>query len=128
LSKDWSRPQPTIARAIVTIHGLERSADTARAIAEVGLAVSGLDPDSVLLIEPQFLDDVDVAALHLPADTLHWSYTGWEGGDDAHGPQRISSFAVLDAILARLADRTTFPALRNVVVALHSGSGQLVQR
>jgi hypothetical protein len=75
LSKDWSRPQPTIARAIVTIHGLERSADIARAIAEVGLARSGLDPDSVLLIEPQFLDDVDVAALHLPADTLHWSHT-----------------------------------------------------
>jgi hypothetical protein len=128
LSKDWNRPQLAITRAIVTIHGIERAASNARTIAEVGRAHSGLDPESVLLIEPQFLDDPDVAALHLPAETLHWSLTGWEGGDDAHGPAPISSFAALDAILARLADRASFPALKNVIVAGHSGGGQLVQR
>jgi hypothetical protein len=128
LSKDWDRPQPAITRAIVTIHGIERAADIARAIAEVGLAASKSDPESVLLIEPQFLDDVDVAAQQLPAETLRWSRAGWEGGDDAHGPAPISSFAALDAILARLTDRASFPALKNVVVAGHSGGGQLVQR
>jgi hypothetical protein len=128
LSKDWNRPQPAITRAIVTIHGLERAASNARTIAEVGRARSGLDPESVLLIEPQFLDDADVAAFHLPAETLHWSLTGWEGGDDAHGPAPISSFAALDGIFARLADRASFPALKNVIVAGHSGGGQLVQR
>ena len=89
---------------------------------------SKLDPETVLLIEPQFLNDLDVAAQHLPAETLHWAHTGWEGGEDAHGPAPISSFAAIDAILARLADRASFPALRNVVVAGHSGGGQLVQR
>ena len=82
----------------------------------------------MLLIEPQFLNDLDVAAQHLPAETLHWAHSGWEGGEDAHGPAPISSFAAIDAILARLADRASFPALRNVVVAGHSGGGQLVQR
>ena len=128
LSEDWSEPRPAITRAVITIHGLERAADIARTIAEVGRARSGLDPESVLLIEPQFLDDTDVAALQLPAQTLHWSHAGWEGGQDAHGPAPISSFAALDAILARLADRTAFPALKTVIVAGHSGGGQLVQR
>jgi hypothetical protein len=128
LSRDWDRPQPSIVRAIVSIHGIERAADLSRTVAEVGLANSKLDPESVLLIEPQFLNDVDVAAQHLPAETLHWSHAAWEGGEDAHGPAPISSFAALDAILARLADRSAFPALKNVVVAGHSGGGQLVQR
>ena len=128
LSRDWDGPQPAVTRAIVTIHGIERAADIARTIAEVGRAASKLDPESVLLIEPQFLDDTDVAAYHLPAETLHWAHTGWEGGEDAHGPAPISSFAALDAILARLADRATFPALKTVVIVGHSGDGQLVQR
>ena len=128
LSKDWDRPQPAITRAIVTVHGLGRAASTTRTIAEVGRARPGLDPDSVLLIEPQFVDDVDVVAQHLPTETLRWSRIGWEAGDDAHGPAPISSFAALDAILARLADRGSFPALKTVVIAGHSGGGQLVQR
>jgi len=48
--------------------------------------------------------------------------------EDAHGPAPISSFAALDAILARLADRGSFPSLKTVVVAGHSGGGQLAQR
>ena len=86
-----------------------RRQTTTRTIAEVGRAASKLDPQSVLLIEPQFLNDADVAAYHLPAETLHWSHAGWEGGDDAQGPAPISSFAALDAILARLADRVPVP-------------------
>jgi hypothetical protein len=96
LSEDWNQPQPAITRAIVTIHGVLRDADIARTVAEVGRAASGLDPESVLLVEPQFLDDIDVAAEHLPAETLRWDHFGWEAGDDAHGPAPISSFAALD--------------------------------
>ena len=128
LSQDWDRPQPAITRAVITVHGASRNAAVYRVAAEKSLAASGLDPKSVLLIEPQFLDDADVTAHHLPPETLHWSHVGWEGGDEAHGPAPISSFAALDAILARLANRTFFPALKSVVVAGHSGGGQVVQR
>jgi hypothetical protein len=128
VSPNWGQPRPAVTRAIVTIHGVERSASNTRTVAEVGRAKSGLDPESVLLIEPQFLNDRDVAADHLPAETLRWSHAGWESGSDADGPAPISSFAALDAILARLADRATFPALKTVVIAGHSGGGQLVQR
>ena len=128
VSQDWSRPQPATTRAIITIHGLERAADLSRTIAESARAASKVDPETVLLIEPQFLNDLDVAAEHPPAETLHWAHAHWEGGDDADGPAPISSFSALDAILARLADRALFPALKDVVVAGHSGGGQLVQR
>ena len=49
-------------------------------------------------------------------------------GEAAHGPAAISSFEVIDAILARLADRVIFPKLAQVVVAGHSAGGQAVQR
>jgi pimeloyl-ACP methyl ester carboxylesterase len=128
LSQDWSRPLPAVARAVVTIHGVLRNADVYNHSAEKALASSGLDPASVLLITPQFLDEGDVAAHGLAHDTLRWSYTGWEGGEDARGPAPISSFAALDAVLAKLADRALFPALKTVIVAGHSGGGQVVQR
>jgi hypothetical protein len=128
LSRDWDLRQPATTRAVITIHGLNRAADISRTIAEVGRANSKLDPESVLLIEPQFLNDTDAAAYHLPAETLHWRLARWEAGDKADGPAPISSFAALDAILARLADRALFPALKTVVVAGHSGGGQFVQR
>ena len=128
LSGEWDRPRPTVTRAIVTIHGVLRDADTDRAIAEAARAAANVAPQSVLLIEPQFLNEADVAFRHLQTETLHWSHSGWEGGGEALGPASISSFTALDAILARLANHALFPALKTVVIAGHSGGGQVVQR
>ena len=43
-------------------------------------------------------------------------------------PAPLSSYAALDKILERLDDRKRFPALREVVIAGHSGGAQVVQR
>ncbi len=59
---------------------------------------------------------------------MRWSLDGWQAGQDALAPAPLSSFAAIDALLARLADRTLFPNLRNVVIAGHSAGGQVVQR
>ena len=128
VSQDWAKPLPAVTRAVITIHGVLRNADVYKKSAEQALAASGLDPASVLLIEPQFLDAADAKAHDLPAETLRWSHTGWEGGEAALAPAPVSSYAALDAILAKLADRRLFPALTQVVVAGHSGGGQVVQR
>src|ERR1700758_3744881 len=80
------------------------------------------------MIVPQFLAGIDIEAHHLPADTLHWSLEGWEAGDAAEGPQAVSSFEALDATVAHLANRQIFPDLEQIVVAGHSGGGQVVQR
>jgi pimeloyl-ACP methyl ester carboxylesterase len=128
VSADWSKPLAGITRAILVLHGRLRNADVYYRSALAAQAAAGEAGKSTIMIVPQFLAGLDVEAYHLPADTLHWSLEGWEGGDAAEGPQPASSFDALDAILARLADRHLFPDLKQVVVAGHSGGGQVVQR
>ncbi|WP_206950976.1 alpha/beta hydrolase [Trinickia acidisoli] len=124
---DWRVPQPAIRRAVILIHGRLRNADAYFELAQQARAAGGHD-DETLLIVPQFLAAADVAAHRLAPDALHWEWTGWMGGDAALGPAPLSSFDALDAILELLAQRTRFPSLETVVVAGHSGGGQVVQR
>jgi len=128
VSSDWSNPLPGITRAILVLHGRLRDADVYDRSARAAQAAAGEVGRTTLMIVPQFLAGIDVDAFHLPPDTLHWSLVGWEGGDPAEGPRPLSSFEALDAILTRLADRRLFPDLKQVVVAGHSGGGQVVQR
>lgn len=127
-SADWEVSQPSITRAVIVLHGRLRNADVYYESALKAQAAAGAVGRSTLMLVPQFLAQVDVDAFHLPPSTLRWTWEGWEGGDDAVGPAPISSFAGLDAILLRLADRSRFPNLRIVVVAGHSGGAQVVQR
>lgn len=128
LSSDWSMPLPAISRAIIMLHGRLRNADEYYMSAHTAQLAAGDDGKSALMIVPQFLAEIDVDAHKLPADTLRWSLEGWEGGDPALAPGPVSSFEALDAILAKLADRRIFPNLKQVVVAGHSGGGQVAQR
>jgi pimeloyl-ACP methyl ester carboxylesterase len=128
LSGDWSVPQPSITRAILVLHGRLRNADEYFRSALKARETAGETGTHALMIVPQFLAQADVEAHDLPADTLRWSWEGWEGGEGALGPSDASSFDALDAILARLGDKTLFPNLKQVVVAGHSGGGQMVQR
>ena len=128
VSSDWSKPQPSITRAVVILHGRLRNADVYYRSALAAQAAAGEAGKATIIIVPQFLAEVDIEHWHLPPDTLRWSLEGWEGGEPALGPTPASSFEALDAILARLADRNIFPNLKQVVVAGHSGGGQVVQR
>jgi pimeloyl-ACP methyl ester carboxylesterase len=128
VSGDWSSPLPGITRAILVLHGRLRNADVYDRSARTAQTAAGQVGQTTLMIVPQFLAEVDVEAFHLPPDTLRWSLEGWEVGDAAEGPRPLSSFEALDAILARLADRRLFPNLKQVVVAGHSGGGQVAQR
>ncbi len=128
LSADWSHPLPRITRAVIVLHGRLRNADVYYRSAQTAQAAAGAAGQTAIMIAPQFLAGIDVEAHKLPPDTLRWSLEGWEGGDPAQGPTPASSFDALDAILAKLADRNLFPHLTEVVVAGHSGGGQVVQR
>jgi pimeloyl-ACP methyl ester carboxylesterase len=131
ISRDLSAPQPGVTRAVLVFHGRSRNADDYFRSAQKALAAAvqaGAPADATLLVAPQFLAEADVTSHHLADDTLRWTWTGWEGGDAARGPAAISSFEAIDAILARLADRKLFPALKSVIIAGHSGGGQVVQR
>lgn len=128
VSRDWTVPQPDIVRAVLVLHGVLRNADVYFRTALKAQAAAGDVGRTSLMIAPQFLAGIDIAPNHLPPEILRWGTTGWEAGDAALGPEHISSFVALDAILAKLADRHLFPHLAQVVVAGHSGGGQVVQR
>jgi pimeloyl-ACP methyl ester carboxylesterase len=120
--------QADVDRVVLVFHGRLRDADVYFRSAQKAALAAPDAAQHTLLIVPQFLAERDVAAHHLPPTTLRWSLEGWEGGDAALGPAPISSFEAVDALLALLADKTRFPKLTHVVLAGHSGGGQVVQR
>jgi pimeloyl-ACP methyl ester carboxylesterase len=123
VSQDWSQQSPSVRRVVVIVHGYERNAaDYARYI------LDAQPPDGTLVVAPQFLAAEDISEHHLPDTVLRWQHELWAGGNPADGPAPLSAFDVLDALLARLADRTAFPNLETVVLAGFSAGGQLVQR
>jgi hypothetical protein len=120
--------QADVDRAVLVFHGDLRNAGEYFAAARKAASAAPEASAHTLLIAPQFLAERDVQAKSLPANTLRWSLVGWEGGEAALAPAPISSFEAVDALLAMLADRHRFPKLMQVVVAGHSGGGQVVQR
>jgi pimeloyl-ACP methyl ester carboxylesterase len=128
VSSDWSKPSPDITRAVVMVHGISRDAIGYFRGAETARAAAGQTGQASIVIAPQFLVEEDVEENGLPPDTLRWSGGRWDDGEPANGPSSASSFDVLDTILERLANRQLFPDMKQVVVAGHSGGGQMVQR
>jgi len=128
ISFDWSKPQPKITRAVIVFHGKGRDVEGYyRAALEAG-DIAGSAGRETAFIAPQFLDEEDATAHDVPAEVLRWRHTDWEAGAPAIAPVPFSSYEVVDALLVRLADRSLFPNLKIVVLAGHSGGGQLVQR
>ncbi len=127
LSQDWSQPLPSVTRALIIVHGRLRNAQT--------YLQSGIDAaehagvgGSTLVIAPQFLNESDVKRNHLDNQVLRWNGNDWMAGEPSTGPGQVSSYGALDQIIKHLGNRKLFPALKEIVVAGHSGGGQVVQR
>jgi pimeloyl-ACP methyl ester carboxylesterase len=128
VSLDWSKPQPSITRAILLLHGKGRDVDgyykgLQRAASEAGAAST-----HSILIAPQFLNEHDIEDHRLGKDIVRWRTGAWEAGGPAIAPAPVSAYQLLDAMLDHLADKTLFPNLKDIVLAGHSGGGQAVQR
>lgn len=119
---------PDVDRAILVICGTLRNADDYYHSVMDAAALAGGADSHTLILAPQFLVEGDIAQHDLPSDILYWAYYGWRRGDQSLDsaqhprPARISSFAVADTILIRLAQLN--PNLRQIVVAGHSAGGQ----
>jgi len=128
ISLDWSKPQPKISRAVIIFHGKGRDVEGYYRTLMEAADDAGSAGRETAFIAPQFLDEEDISAHHLAAEILRWHGTAWEAGEAAVAPFPVSTFEIVDALLSRLGDRGVFPNLKNVVLAGHSGGGQLVQR
>jgi hypothetical protein len=126
VSRDWSAARPEVSRAIVLLHGTLGRDVFVRMAAE--LAASRDWSRDTIFIAPQFLTDLDVASHRLGGDVLQWRLGSLGSAGEAVSPARISTFEVLDAVVSRLADRAMFPALARIVLAGHSGGGQMAHR
>lgn len=112
-------------RAVVVVHGNSRNADDyfERVVAAAELA--GRLQSSVV-VAPRFQTSDDGPGAGEP----YWSSPGWKRGHLSQGgaSPAVSSYAAIDTVLARLADRTRFPSLARVVVTGHSAGGQVAHR
>ncbi|WP_186028588.1 alpha/beta hydrolase [Burkholderia gladioli] len=127
-NRDLEAPAPDVTRVLIVLHGTLRNADVYEATGQQVIAQAGEAGQHVLVVAPQFLTRADARAFDLPPRTLAWSQRGWKAGEAARQPAPLGSMAVLDALLARFADRRRYPALGSVVVAGHSAGAQLLQR
>ncbi|MCK3854042.1 alpha/beta hydrolase [Pseudomonas sp. W2Jun17] len=127
VSQDWRQPLPKVTRALIIVHGRLRNAQT--------YLQSGIDAathagvgGTTLVIAPQFLNQSDVKRNHLGNQVLRWKGNDWMAGEASTTPGQVSSYGALDQIIKHLGNRKLFPALKEIVIAGHSGGGQVVQR
>jgi hypothetical protein len=120
---------PSVMRLVIMINGTLRNADVYFASTVAAAQAAGAGPGQVLIAAPQFLATPDAEKFRLDPDVPHWTPEGWKIGDRAVRPERgLSSYTVVDAMIAAVLDRGRFPALRTVIVAGHSAGGQFVHR
>lgn len=120
-----------VNRAVVVIHGASRKAGGAFRNTLNSAEEAGAD-QATFILAPHFLMEIDIDEHSLPSNVLFWSNAGWKQGDESLStsenprPAGISSFAVMDTILLRLAERN--PNLQAIILAGHSAGGQFVNR
>ena len=127
MSCDVSKVQSQVKRAVIMVHGRLRDADKYFDLSMHAAKSSNALSDT-LIIAPQILTTADTARHDLTPNFARWKTEAWLGGDVGKAPFAISSFEVLDGIVALLSDRTRFPNLERIVIAAHSGGAQFVQR
>ncbi len=131
-SLDLSKSNTKIERAVVVIHGTERNADTYYSSMMTAASMSGTNLNSTIILAPQFLLEEDIDFHSLDNEHLYWSNDGWKSGSFSRNEntnprsQRISSYAVLDTIMLRLANN--LPNLKSIIFTGFSAGGQLNNR
>lgn len=126
-SSDINKAHPNVKRAVIMVHGRLRDADKYFDLTMRAAKTASASGDT-LVVAPQFLNNADTARHDLAANVARWKTEAWPAGEPGKAPFALSSFEVLDSIIAQLADRTRFPNLERIVVAAHSGGAQFVQR
>ena len=114
-----------IHRAVLVVHGNQRDAGS-YFNSTVASAIAAQRFGDVLVLAPNFrtLGDQPAPGEH------YWSSQGWKTGDKSRDSGRISSFSVIDELLATVCPQKPgiFPNLDTVVIIGHSAGAQFVNR
>ena len=122
-------PNPAITRALVMVHGAGRDADNYFRTALAAAFLAGA-LDDTLVVSPRFASNGGGCNDMLAPNEVSWPCSGdsWRSGGAADKDGKLTSYDFADALLKKLANRTTFPNIRAIVVAGHSAGGQFVNR
>jgi hypothetical protein len=124
----WGAPAERVTSAVLVFHGMGRNGAGYFATAKKLLHASGSNADETLLIAPNYFATTDARKQVLDGLPL-WRGSRWNSGQDAENwPRPLSAFQPIDDMLAALLDSRRFPNLKRIVLAGHSGGGQLVHR
>jgi pimeloyl-ACP methyl ester carboxylesterase len=115
-------PNAQVTRGVVVVHGSSLNADDYFGYVVSSAKAAGV-LSSTIIVAPRFPESAGAS------DELYWS-SEWRSGGDGSAPNgaTISSYGVMDSIVTKLGDPSTFPKLSTVVVTGHSAGGQLAQR
>ena len=134
-----SKRNTAVTRAFILVHGILRDADNYFRTAVAGGFLAGKLADT-MIVAPRFASSSNVPGNaaggcrdSLAADEANWICDPqrpdtWRSGGPEVGGDTVTSFDFLDALVARLADRSLFPNMKAIVVAGHSAGGQFVVR
>jgi hypothetical protein len=128
ISVDLNAMHPEVTRAAIVFHGKGRNVEGYFSALQRAAHEAGPNAAQALLWAPQFLREEDAEAHHLSKQILRWHAGSWTAGEPASGPLPLSTFDIIDFMLATLANRERFPNLNTVVLIGHSGGGQLLNR
>jgi pimeloyl-ACP methyl ester carboxylesterase len=114
-----------ITTAVIIIHGNARDAYNYYCYMNYAVDTAGVR-SSTYIISPHFYLKPDVP----PPKAFYWATSaGWKEGGRSHtDTTRISSFQILDEMVAAFHNKNYFPGMKEVLVVGHSAGGQTVQR
>ena len=126
--------RPGVQMAVVVVHGAARNADEYFcSMLEAARLQSQFPRDSVAVYAPWFTEPQDSP----PEGVVYWNGADpdgvWRRGEESEptatpSGETVSSYSVLDRMLAALNDTHTYPKLRQVTLVGHSSGGQTVHR
>jgi pimeloyl-ACP methyl ester carboxylesterase len=119
------KPNPTITRALIMVHGALRNADHYFETATAAGFLAGALNNTVI-IAPHFTAGRDSAA---PNEVI-WPERrdSWRSGGASPSNPELSSFDFVDQLVRDLANKKNFPNLKHIVITGHSAGGQFTTR
>lgn len=112
-----------ISKLVIIIHGIDRNA-SGNFWSIMNRAFSREPQASrTLVVSPYFFTGVD-----RQTGFPYWDFFGWSGGYNSLDLSQISSFTVLDQLIAKVFEGKNFPNLKAVTLVGSSAGGQAVQR
>jgi hypothetical protein len=124
-----TKPNPAIIRALVVIHGQGRNASDYFRTGVAAALLAGATEDTVI-VAPRFSSHHASCRDKLEPGEVNWRCSGdsWRSGAPAVNNERLTSYDLGDEILRKLANKSVFPNLRQIVITGHSAGGQYVSR